>query len=47
MDFSDFIHAGAAADNSDRVNFEHHKKLLSLCSSAESFRRTDLNSDFT
>ena len=43
----DFIYAGAGADNSDGVNFEHHRNLLSLSSSAESFRKTDLNSDFT
>ena len=28
--FHDFIHAGAWADNSSGVNFEHHRKLLSL-----------------
>ena len=38
---------GAGADNSNGVNFEHHKKLLSLGLSAESIRRTGLNSDFT
>ena len=25
--FYDLIHAGAGEDNSDRVNFEHHRKL--------------------
>ena len=34
--FYDFIHAGARADNSNGVNFEHHRKLLLLWSSAES-----------
>ena len=38
---------GGGADNSNGVNFEHHRKLLSLWSFAESFRRSDLNSDFT
>ena len=28
--FHDFIHAGTGADNSNGVNFEHHRKLLSL-----------------
>ena len=28
--FHDFIQAGAGADNSNGVNFEHHRKLLSL-----------------
>ena len=28
--FHDFIHAGAGADNSNGVNVEHHRKLLSL-----------------
>ena len=28
--FHDFIHAGAGTDNSNGVNFEHHRKLLSL-----------------
>ena len=28
--FHDFIHAGAGADISHGVNFEHHRKLLSL-----------------
>ena len=26
--FHDFIQAGAGADNSNGVNFEHHRKLL-------------------
>ena len=38
---------GAGADNSNGVNFEHHRKLFSLGSFAVSFRRTDLNSNFT
>ena len=32
--YHDFIHAGAGADNSNGVNFEHHRKLLSLWSFA-------------
>ena len=28
--FHDFIHAGAGVDNSHGINFEHHRKLLSL-----------------
>ena len=28
--FHDFIHVGAGADNSNGVNFEHHRKLVSL-----------------
>ena len=45
--FHDFILAGAGADNSNGINFEHHRKLLSLISLSLSFRRTALNSDFT
>ena len=45
--FSSLYTQGAGADNSNGVNFEHHRKLLSLWSSAESFRWTALNSDFT
>ena len=41
---SDFKQGGGGGDNSYGVNFEHHGKLLSLSSSAVSFRRTDLNS---
>ena len=38
--FYDFIHAGGGGgDNFSGVNFEHHRKLLSLLSSAVSFRR--------
>ena len=28
--FYDFIHAGVGADNSNGVNFEHQRKLLSF-----------------
>ena len=28
--FHDFIHKGAGANNSNWINFEHHRKLLSL-----------------
>ena len=45
--FHDFILAGAGADNSNGINFEHHGKLLSLILFSVSFRRTALNSDFT
>ena len=38
---------GEGEDSSNGVNFEHHRKLLAPSSSAVSFRRTDLNSDFT
>ena len=40
------VHGGAGTDNSNGVNFEHHRKLLSLWTSAVSFRGTALNSDF-
>ena len=42
-----FCILAAGADNSNGVNFEQHRKLLSLWTSAVSFRRTALNSDFT
>ena len=45
--FSNFIHAGTGADNSNGVNFEYQRKLLSLRSFTVSFRKTDLYSDFT
>ena len=38
---------GGEADNSNGVNFGYHGKLLSPLSSAVSFRKSDLNSDFT
>ena len=38
---------GAGADNSNGVNFEHHRKLFLLRIFAVSLRRTALNSDFT
>ena len=38
---------GTGTDYSNVVNFEQHRKLLSLWSFVVSFRRTDLNSDFT
>ena len=37
---------GGGANNSNGVNFEHHRKLLSLRSFAVSFSRTAFNSDF-
>ena len=37
----------AGAGNSNGVNNEHHRKLLSSSTVAVSFRRTSLNSDFT
>ena len=37
----------AGTDNSNGVNFQQHRKLLSLCTFAVSFRTTALNSDFT
>ena len=42
-----FCTLGAGADNSNGVNFEHHRKLLSLGTFAVNFRRTALNSDLT
>ena len=42
-----FCTLGAGADNSDGVNFEQRRKLLSLLTFAVSFRRTAWNSDFT
>ena len=41
--FHDFIHALAGEDNTNEVNFEHHRRLLSLRSFAVTFRRTALN----
>ena len=41
-----FCTLGAGADNSNGLNFERHRKLLSL-NIAVSFRRTALKSDFT
>ena len=38
---------GAGTDNSNEINFEHHKKLLSLWSFTIKFRRSALNSEFT
>ena len=35
----DFIHAGAGAVNSNGVNLEHHRKLLSLWTFAVKFQK--------
>ena len=45
-DQNPFLYIGAGADNSSGVNFEHHRKILSLSTFAVSFRGTALNSDF-
>ena len=42
-----FCALGAGTDNSNGVNFEHHRKLLSLLTFAVRFRRIALNSDCT
>ena len=41
--FYDFTYAEGRGDNSNGVNFEHHRKLVSLGSSAVSLKKTDLN----
>ena len=42
-----FCTLGTGADNSNGVNFGHHRKLLALGTLAVSFMRTALNFDFT